>query len=270
MIIYHNISALYANRQLFTTGLQIDKSMEKLSSGMRINRAGDDASGLAVSERMRSQIRGLLQAQRNAQDGISFIQTAEGALAEVHSILHRQRELAIQAATGLYKPEDRALIQVEVNQLSQEIDRIANQTEFNNQAILNGQMSNVFIHVGANPDQKIDFAVRSMTTSAIGTAGASISTPEDANRLLVRVDRAVSDVSRQRADLGALQNRLESTMRNLGVAAENTQAAESRIRDTDMAKEMINFVRQQILIRSGVAMLAQANLKPQSVLALLG
>ena len=270
MIIYHNISALYANRQLFETGMQLDKSMQKLSSGMRINRAGDDASGLAVSEKMRSQIRGLLQAQRNAQDGIAFIQTAEGALYETHNVLHRQRELAIQAANGLYTTTDRDMIQVEVQQLTDEINRIASDTEFNKKIILNGQMSNVFLHVGANPDQRISFKIDSMTASALGTAGASISTPELANALLTRIDAAVVSVAKQRANLGAIQNRLESTTRNLGVSAENIQAAESRIRDADMAGEMVNFVKQQILQRSGVAMLAQANMKSQAVLSLLG
>lgn len=270
MIIYHNISAINANRQLFETGNQLSKSMEKLASGMRINKAGDDASGLAVSEKMRSQIRGLLQARRNTQDGISFIQTAEGALTEVHNVLHRQRELAIQAANGIYTPEDRDMIQVEVEQLTNEIDRIATQTEFNKMIVLNGQQSSIALHVGANPDQRITFSVGSMTASSLGTAGASISTPEMANTLLTRIDAAVMTVAKQRADLGALQNRLESTMRNLGVTAENIQAAESRIRDADMAGEMVNFVRQQILQRSGVAMLAQANMKSQAVLSLLG
>lgn len=261
MIIYHNISALYASRQLFDTGLNLDKNIEKLSSGMRINKAGDDASGLAVSEKMRSQIRGLVQARRNAQDGISFIQTAEGAMAEVHNILHRQRELAIQAANGIYTAEDRDMIQVEVKQLTDEINRIATQTEFNRQSILDGKMSNVMLHVGANPDQRINFKVGSLQASTLNIEGASISTPEAANALLTRVDNAVVNVAKQRADLGALQNRLESTMRNLGVSAENIQAAESRIRDTDMAREMVDYVRQQILTRSGVAMLAQANMK---------
>ena len=274
MIINHNITALFSSRQLFETGMQLDKSMEKLSSGLRINRAGDDASGLAVSEKMRSQIRGLLQAQRNAQDGISFIQTAEGALNEVHNILHRQRELAIQAANGIYNTEDRDMIQVEVEQLTDEINRIATQTEFNKQVMLTGRFSSqvkeLVLHVGANRDQTVQVGVSSMTPDSLGVANMSISTPEAANALLGKVDNAVITVAKQRADLGALQNRLESTVRNLGVSAENIQAAESRIRDADMAKEMVNYVRQQILTRSGTAMLAQANLKSQSVLSLLG
>jgi flagellin len=254
--------------------MQLDKSMEKLSSGLRINRAGDDASGLAVSEKMRSQIRGLLQAQRNAMDGISWIQTAEGALTEVHNVLHRQRELAIQAANGIYNTEDRDMIQVEVEQLTDEINRIATQTEFNKQVMLTGRYNEasggLTLHVGANRDQTINVNVSSMAADALGVAGMSISTVENANALLGKVDNAVITVAKQRADLGALQNRLESTVRNLGVSAENIQAAESRIRDADMAKEMVNYVRNQILTRSGTAMLAQANLKSQSVLSLLG
>jgi flagellin len=275
MIINHNITALFSSRQLFETGMQLDKSMEKLSSGLRINKAGDDASGLAVSEKMRSQIRGLLQAQRNAMDGISFIQTAEGALNEVHNVLHRQRELAIQAANGIYGVEDRGMIQVEVEQLTDEINRIATQTEFNKRVMLTGGFSEsgagrLVLHVGANRDQTISVNVSSMTPEALGVKGLSISTPENANALLGKVDGAVMIVAKQRADLGAVQNRLESTVRNLGVSAENIQAAESRIRDADMAKQMVNYVRNQILTRSGTAMLAQANLKSQSVLSLLG
>jgi flagellin len=276
MIINHNISALFSSRQLFETGMQLDKSMEKLSSGMRINRAGDDASGLAVSEKMRSQIRGLLQAQRNAQDGISWIQTAEGALTEVHNVLHRQRELAIQAANGIYTIQDRDMIDVEVRQLTDEINRIATQTRFNTQIMLTGgfaeggQHGVLKLHVGAMRDERITVSVSSMTAQALGVEGVSISNPDLANDLLGKVDNAVITVAKQRADLGALQNRLESTIRNLGVAAENIQAAESRIRDADMAKEMVNYVRTQILTRSGTAMLAQANLKSQSVLSLLG
>jgi flagellin len=274
MIINHNITALFSSRQLFETGMQLDKSMEKLSSGLRINRAGDDASGLAVSEKMRSQIRGLLQAQRNAQDGISWIQTAEGALTEVHNVLHRQRELAIQAANGIYTQMDREMIQVEVEQLSDEIGRIATQTEFNKQVMLTGRFAEgtegMILHVGANRDQTVSARIGDMRPEALEVANASISTVAESNALLGRIDKAVVNVAKQRADLGALQNRLESTVRNLGVSAENIQAAESRIRDADMAKQMVNYVRNQILTRSGTAMLAQANLKSQSVLSLLG
>jgi flagellin len=276
MIINHNISALFSSRQLFETGMQLDKSMEKLSSGLRINRAGDDASGLAVSEKMRSQIRGLLQAQRNAQDGISWIQTAEGALTEVHNVLHRQRELAIQAANGIYSQMDREMIQVEVEQLNDELGRIATDTEFNRQVMLTGRfaqggpVNGMVLHVGANRDQTISAYIGDMRPEALEVNNASISTVAEANNLLGRIDNAVVTVAKQRADLGALQNRLESTVRNLGVSAENIQAAESRIRDADMAKQMVNYVRNQILTRSGTAMLAQANLKSQSVLSLLG
>lgn len=274
MIINHNISALFSSRQLFETGMQLDRSMEKLSSGMRINRAGDDASGLAVSEKMRSQIRGLLQAQRNAQDGVSWIQTTEGALAEVHNVLHRQRELAIQAANGIYTQGDRTMIQVEVEQLNDEINRIATQTRFNKQVILTGRFGaateGMSFHVGANMDERITAFANDMQTAALGVDKISISTVEQANSSLGAIDDAVMTVAKQRADLGALQNRLDSTIRNLGVTAENVQAAESRIRDADMAKEMVQYVRSQILTRSGTAMLAQANLKSQSVLSLLG
>ena len=276
MIINHNISALFSSRQLFETGMQLDKSMEKLSSGLLINRECDYASLLAVSEKLWSQISGLLKAQRNAQDGISWIQTAEGALTEVHNVLHRQRELAIQAANGIYTQMDREMIQVEVGQLNDELSRIATQTEFNRQVMLTGRFAaggpenGMVLHVGANRDQTISAYIGDMRPEALEVNNASISTVGEANALLGRIDNAVVNVAKQRADLGALQNRLESTVRNLGVSAENIQAAESRIRDADMAKQMVNYVRTQILTRSGTAMLAQANLKSQSVLSLLG
>jgi flagellin len=274
MIINHNIPAMFSSRQLLETGWNLEKSMEKLSSGMRINRAGDDASGLAVSEKMRGQIRGLAQAGRNAQDGISYIQVAEGALNETHSILHRMRELAIQTANGIYTPTDRQMVNVEVSQLAQEVDRIALNTEFNKRAILSGDPSSlsVRLHVGANADQSFSMYIRTMTATALNVAQGqvSISTPELANSFLARVDKATETVSMQRANLGAWQNRLEHTMTNLAVAVENTQASESRIRDTDMAKEMVNYTRGLILMRSGLAMLAQANIQPQSVLQILG
>lgn len=270
MIINHNMSAMYANRQLTETGGSLQKSMEKLSSGMRINRAGDDASGLAVSEKMRSQIRGLQQAWRNSQDGISYIQTAEGALNEVHSILHRMRELAIQTANGIYTPADRAMVQVEVSQLVQEVNRITDNTEFNTFKVLNGTHASVRLHVGANPDQSFGMYIKTMSANALGIGAVSISTPESANATLARIDKAVETVAMQRANLGAWQNRLEHTTTNLGVAAENTQAAESRIRDVDMAHQMVDYTKSLILMRSGQAMLAQANIQPQSVLQILG
>jgi len=269
MIINHNISALFSTRVLARTEREISKSIEKLASGMRINRAGDDASGLAVSETLRSQIRGLSQAQRNALDSISFIQTAEGALQEDHSILHRLRELSVQSANAIYSEQDRSLIQVEVSQLVQEINRIAETTEFNRFKILDGSNPNFTFQVGPNPDQKIMVAMKTMTAGAIGVSGISMSTVSSANAALRRVDTAVDVVSRQRATFGAIQNRLEHVVSGLAVAAENLQAAESRIRDTDMAAEVVNFMRLKILQDAGVAMLTQANLKPQSVMRLL-
>lgn len=270
MIIYHNISADYANRVLAQTEREISKSIEKLASGLRINRAGDDASGLAVSETLRSQIRGLKQAQRNAFDSITFIQTAEGSLQEVHSILHRLRELAVQSANAIYSAQDRSLVQVEVSQLVQEIDRIAETTEFNRFKILDGSNQVFQFQVGPNPGQNIELVTKTMTTQAIGISGLSMSTISSANDSLMRIDRAVDLVSKQRATFGAIQNRLGHVVSNLSVAEENLQAAESRIRDTDMAQEIANFMRLRILRSSGIAMLMQANLKPESVLKLLG
>jgi flagellin len=270
MIINHNISAVFATRVLSKTDREISKSIEKLSSGLRINKAGDDASGLAVSETLRSQIRGLKQAQRNAMDSISFIQTAEGSLQEDHAILHRLRELAVQSANSIYSEQDRSLIQVEVSQLVQEIDRIAETTEFNRFKILDGSNPEFEFQVGPNPDQNITVVMKTMTTGAIGISGITMSTVTSANEALRKVDQAVDTVSRQRATFGAIQNRLEHVISNLAVAAENLQAAESRIRDTDMAEEIVNFMRLKILQDSGVAMLSQANLKPQSVMRLLG
>ena len=269
MIINHNVSAHFANRVLAQTEREISKSIEKLASGLRINRAGDDASGLAVSETLRSQVRGLKQAQRNAFNGISFIQTAEGSLQEVHSILHRLRELAVQSANAIYSEEDRSLIQVEVSQLVLEIDRIAETTEFNRFKILDGSRDTFRFHVGPNPDQEITVAMKTMTAAAIGVSGISMQTVSSANEALGQIDNAVDLVSRQRAGFGAVQNRLERLASHLAVAEENLRAAESRIRDTDMASEIVNFMRLKILEQSGVAMLMQANLLPESVLRLL-
>lgn len=270
MIINHNMSAEFANRVLSRTGRDLSKSIEKLSSGLRINRAGDDASGLAVSETLRSQIRGMKQAQQNALDSISFIQTAEGSLQEVHSILHRLRELAVQSANAIYSEQDRELIQVEVSQLVLEVDRIAETTEFNRFKILDGSNESFQFQVGPNPGQSISVPMRAMTAGAVGISGVSMSTVSSANEALSKVDRAVDLVSRQRATFGAIQNRLEHVIQNLAVAGENLQAAESRIRDTDMAQEIVNFMRLKILQDAGVSMLAHANLKPESVMRLLG
>jgi flagellin len=285
VIINHNLSAINASRTLKFTAWDLDKNIEKLSSGMRINRASDDASGLAVSEKMRSQIRGMRQAERNAEDGISFIQTTEGYLQETTDVLQRIRELAIQSANGVYTTEDRMQIQAEVSQLSDEIDRVASQGQFNKMNMLTGRFANantggiptasMWFHVGANQDQRIQAYVGTMTAFGLGMRSVngtnySISTIEGANSMIGKVDAALIKVSKQRADLGAYQNRLEFTAKGLMIGYENLQAAESRIRDTDMAEEMVGFTKNQILMQSGTSMLAQANMKPQSILKLLG
>lgn len=284
MIINHNMSAIYANRTLKFMTKDIDKSIEKLSSGMRINRAGDDASGLAVSEKMRSQIRGLAQAGRNIANAVSFIQTAEGYLQESQDIVHRMRELAVQSANGVYTVEDREQIQVEIQQLVDEIDRIASHAEFNGMKILTGKFADpqkggqptgsMWFQVGANQDQREQVFVHTMSSAALkmtspeGTA-ISISTPDMANTAIGTLDDALKSISKQRADLGAYQNRFEMAEKGLAIAEENMQAAESLLRDTDMAKEMVQFVKSNILVQAGTAMLAQANLKPNSVMQLL-
>jgi len=279
MIINHNISAVFANRMLKFNGVAIDKNIEKLSSGMRINRAGDDPAGLAVSEKMRAQIRGLRQAARNVEDGISFIQTSEGYLQESQDVLHRIRELAIQASNGIYTPEDRMLIQVEVSSLLAEIDRIATTAEFNGMKILLGDFANpaiggnptasMWFHVGANPDQRVRAYIGTMTAEGLGVKGLSLSTPDNANAAIIRIDRALNKISKQRADMGAYQSRFEKAVVGLLTGYENLMASESRIRDVDMAEEMVSYVKNQILIQSSTAMLAQANMKPASVLLLL-
>ncbi len=279
MIINHNMSALFANRQVKFNELDLNKDIEKLSTGMRINRAGDDASGLAVSEKLRSQIRGLNQAERNIENATSFIQTTEGYLAETHDIMHRLRELAVQSANGIYSPEDRAQIQVEVSQLVDEVNRIASHAQFNGFNMLTGRFANpagggtvtgeMFFQVGANMDQRKRVFIGTMTAQALGLAGISISTPDAANQAIGRVDAAMTRISRQRADLGAYQNRFEMAAKGVAVAAENMQAAESLIRDTDIASQMVSYTKNQILMQSSTAMLAQANLKPRSVLQLL-
>jgi flagellin len=285
MIINHNMSAEFANRVLKFQDVAINKNIEKLSSGLRINRAGDDASGLAVSEKLRSQIRGLNQAVRNIENAVSFIQATEGYLGETHDILHRLRELAVQSANGIYSDEDRMQIQVEVSQLVDEINRIASHAQFNGMNTLTGAFADparggiearqMFFQVGANMDQRERVYIGTMTAEALGLqslqAGQSISisTPDQANRAIGLVDAALTVVSRQRADLGAYQNRFEMAVKGVAVASENMQAAESLIRDTDMAAETVQFLKNRILVEAGTAMLAQANLKPQSVLQLL-
>ncbi len=281
MIINHNMSAMYANRNLAVKSREVDGNIEKLSSGMRINRAGDDASGLAVSEKLRSQIRGLNQAERNIENGVSFIQTAEGYMQETQDILHRLRELSVQSANGIYSDEDRMQIQVEVSQLVDEINRIASHAQFNGMNMLTGAFANgsdrvMQFQVGANMDQNERVYIGTMTAQALGLQGAqgstetiSISNPESANMAIGMVDSALRTVSKQRADLGAYQNRFEEASKGVAIAAENLQAAESRIRDVDMATEMVDYAKNQILTQSGTAMLAQANMKTQSVLQLL-
>ncbi len=279
MIINHNMSAQFANRVLKFQNWEVNKNIEKLSSGLRINRAGDDASGLAVSEKLRSQIRGLNQAERNIENAVSFIQVSEGYLAETHDILNRVRELAVQSANGIYSDEDRMQIQVEVSQLVDEVNRIASHAQFNGMNLLTGAFANpalggtelrtMYFQVGANMDQRERVFIGTMTAQALGLQGTSISTPDKANQAIGTVDAAMKLVSKQRADLGAYQNRFEMAAKGVSIAAENMQAAESLIRDVDMASEIVQFMKNQILVQTGTAMLAQANLEPQSVLQLL-
>ncbi|HOX14197.1 MAG TPA: flagellin [Spirochaetia bacterium] len=285
MIINHNLSAMFADRSLRVTNGNVDKGMEKLASGLRINRAGDDASGLAVSEKMRSQIRGLQRASKNAADGISFIQTAEGFLQESQDILQRMRELAVQASNGIYSAEDRMQIQVEVSQLVDEIDRIASHAQFNGMNLLTGRFAretgenivtgSMWFHIGANMDQRERAYIGTMTAKGLGVRNVgdesilSIATPDDSNRAIGTLDAALKVVNKQRADLGAYQNRMEHAIRGIDIGAENLQAAESRIRDADMANEMVDYTKNQILAQAGNAMLAQANQKTQQVLQLL-
>lgn len=279
MRIVNNISAMNTNRVLGATDNAMGKTLEKLSSGLRINRAADDAAGLAISEKMRAQIRGMRQAIRNAQDGISFIQTAEGALNETHAILNRMRELTVQAANGIYTPEDKDKLQEEFDQLRRELDRIADTTEFNTQKLLDGTFSvsggkAIEFQVGPNEKQRIDTNIASMKAEKLGISGGltigGTATYEDLDKVLIAIDDAIDKVSVERSKLGAIQNRLEHTIANLSVTMENLAASESRIRDADMAQEMTEFTKNQILIQSATAMLAQSNMKPQAVLQLLG
>ncbi|MGI9255881.1 MAG: flagellin [Salinispira sp.] len=284
MIINHNISALYANRVLGERGAETQRSIEKLSSGERITRAAEDAAGLAVSEKMRSQIRGLNQASRNIGDAISFIQTTEGYLQNTSDILGRLRELAVQSANGIYTAEDRSQIQVEVSQLVDEVNRIADHAQFNKLNMLTGRFARDSVigevmqfHIGANVDQNEQVFIEAMTAESLGLQNQqgtgdqmSIATPEAANQAIGTLDGALTSVNRQRADLGAYQNRFESAQKGVDIAAENLQASESRIRDADMASEVVEFTKNQILTQANTAMLAQANLQSQSVLQLLG
>ncbi|WP_214711584.1 MULTISPECIES: flagellin Hag [unclassified Exiguobacterium] len=304
MIINHNLNSMNAHRNMSFNTAQTGKAMEKLSSGLRINRAGDDAAGLAISEKMRGQIRGLDMAAKNAQDGISMIQTAEGALNETHSILQRMRELAVQSATDTNTNPDRVEIQKEVDQLAKEITRIANDTEYNTKKLLNGSVNggtgadasaytdspaSLTFHIGSNASQNITLDIKAMdakslgvtgasatnaaaedaTTPAVATEGISVSTQAAANTAITTINTAIESVSSERSKLGSYQNRLEHTINNLSVGAENLQAAESRIRDVDMAKEMMNFTKNNILNQAAQAMMAQSNQQPQAVLQLL-
>ena len=285
MVINHNMSAMFAQRSQGIQDLNQSKSMEKLSSGMRINRAGDDASGLAVSEKMRAQIRGLNQASTNAQNGISFIQTTEGYLQETTDIVQRIRELAVQSSNGIYSSEDRMQIQVEVSSLIAEVDRIASCAQFNGMNMLTGRFArptgenvvtaSMWFHIGANMDQRTQVYIGTMSASALGLRNLgdesimSLATPDEANRAIGTLDEALMKINKQRADLGAYQNRLEKTVTGLDIGAENLQASESRIRDTDMAEEMVKFTTSNVLSQAGTAMLAQANQSSQNVLSLL-
>ncbi|WP_396128381.1 flagellin Hag [Exiguobacterium mexicanum] len=299
MIINHNLNSMNAHRNMSFNTAQTGKAMEKLSSGLRINRAGDDAAGLAISEKMRGQIRGLDQSTRNAQDGISLIQTAEGALNETHSILQRMRELAVQSSNDTNTATDRGEIQKEVDQLAIEITRIANNTEFNTKKLLDGSAKTaggpagaapLTFHIGANAGQTLNLSIGPMDAFTLGVAemtdttnnaaatgvvaakadaGINVSTQVAANAAISSISTAIEKVSAERSMLGANQNRLEHTINNLSTSAENLQAAESRIRDVDMAKEMMNFTKNNILNQAAQAMMAQSNQQPQAVLQLL-
>lgn len=279
MRINHNMSAIFANRQMQQVAGRLDKSIEKLASGQAINRAGDDASGLAVSEKMRTQINGLVQAEKNAQNGLSFIQVAEGSFQQINDILQRVRALSIQSANGIYSNSDRTQIQVEVSQLIDEIDRVSTSSEFNRMKMLTGDYArnsktgSMFFHVGANSNQRIRVYITTIGARALNLFDAegnkrSISTVGQANAMIGYVDLALEKLNRQRADLGAYYNRMENTVNALTRSYENLMAADSRIRDADMAAVMVDFTRDQILIQTGVAMLAQANFKPQLLLNL--
>ena len=269
MVVQHNLAAANTNRQLGIITNEQSKSTEKLSSGYRINRAGDDAAGLSISEKMRSQIRGLDKASSNAQDGISLIQVAEGALNETHSILQRMNELATQAANDTNTTTDRTAIQKEINALTSEISRISSTTQFNTMNLLDGNFSGKNLQIGALNGQKIQITIGAMNASSIGVKSLSVTTFSNAGRAMSNIQKAIDKVSTQRSALGAVQNRLEHTIKNLDTTSENTSSAESRIRDTDMAKEMVSYSKNNILMQAGQSMLAQANQQNQGVLSLI-
>ena len=270
MVVQHNLSAMNTNRQMGTVTNSLSKATEKLSSGYKINRAADDAAGLSISEKMRSQIRGLNRASDNAQDGISLIQVAEGALNETHSILQRMNELATQAANDTNTSTDRTAITAEINQLQSEINRIQSTTQFNSMNLLDGTFTGKKLQVGALADQSIGVSVSKMNTACLGVATLTVSSFTKAGSAMTKIQAAIQKVSTQRSTLGALQNRLEHTINNLDTTSENTQSAESRIRDTDMAEEMVEYSKNNILSQAGQSMLAQANQQTQGVLSLLG
>jgi flagellin len=276
---------MFADRSLKSTQTTLEKNIEKLSSGLRINRSGDDPSGLAVSEKLRSQIRGLSMASANAQNGISFIQTTEGYLQETQDILQRIRELAVQSSNGIYTEEDRTYIQIEVSALIDELDRVASHAQFNGMNLLTGRFArqggenvvtaSLWLHIGANMDQREQVFINTMTAKSLGIRNVgddsllTLADPDSSNRALGTLDEALKRVSKQRADLGAYQNRLEQAIRGIDIGAENLQASESRIRDANMATEMVSFTKNQIISQAGTAMLAQANQRSQGVLQLL-
>ena len=272
MVVQHNLTAMNSNRMLGVTTKSQAKSTEKLSSGYKINRAADDAAGLAISEKMRRQIRGLTQASANAQDGISCVQTAEGALNEVHDMLQRMNELAVKAANGTNQSEDLSYINLEVSQLKQEINRVSQTTTFNERMLLNGDFKSVALQVGAEglSSNRITITIQSISTNGLSLTSTSVSTQGNAQDAIKQIKTALTTLNEQRAKLGAYQNRLEHTINNLDNVVENTTSAESSIRDTDMASEMVRYSNNNILAQAGQAMLAQANQSNQGVLSLLG
>jgi flagellin len=270
MVVRTNVMGINANRQLNMNNSAVSKSLEKLSSGFRINRAGDDASGLAISEKMKAQIKGLEQASANAQDAISLVQTAEGATTEIHNMLNRMVELATKSANGTYDTDvDREAIQAEVDSLLAEVDRITESTNFNGTTLLDGTMTQLVLQIGAEQSDKITVAVEALDAAGLSIDNLKVDSVTAANAAIQTVKTAINTVSTQRANLGAIQNRLEYTVNNLDTTAENMTAANSRIRDTDMAKEMMNYTKMNVLTQAAQAMLAQANQQPQSVLQLL-
>ena len=270
MVVQHNLSAMNTNRQMGVVTSALQKSTEKLSSGYKINRAGDDAAGLSISEKMRSQIRGLNKASDNAQDGISLIQVAEGALNETHSILQRMNELATQAANDTNTSTDRTAIKAEIDQLTSEINRIQSTTQFNTQNLLDGKFTGKNLQIGSLKGQTIKISISNMNAATLGVSGLTVDKNSTAGVSMSKIQAAIDKVSTQRSNLGALQNRLEHTINNLDTTSENTSAAESRIRDTDMADEMVQYSKNNILAQAGNSMLAQANQQTQGVLSLLG